>query len=416
MAQQSSFQLIRGKYVVDGNGGAPIEKGAVLLEGTKIRSVGTQQEVSAPEGAPVEVHEFPDCTVLPGLIDAHTHLNYPGDGTHTDDVMSESDDILLFQSIFNARSYLDLGVTTIRDNGAKNNTTLSLKEGIRRGLAVGPRLVICANPLTITGGHMWQMGGEADGVDEVVKGVRQLIKRGADYIKVAVTGGTTHGTYPNLPSYNIEELRAIVGEAHKFQKLVATHAHATQGIINSLDAGVDMIIHCTWRDPDGSLKFREDVAARLAEAGTWINPTLDQHIGATREGLLERAQSVGLTPEEQARLEELERAYPQRLEQVRRMTKAGVKFVTGTDSGFGEVSFNRISKEMGLFVEAGMGVMQAIVTATSGAAEALGLGDIIGTLEPGKEADVAVFRGEPHRNVNDITQVEAVFQAGRRVR
>ena len=132
MAQQDSFLLIRGKYVVDGKGGAPIENGAVLLEGTKIRSVGTQQEVSAPDGAAVDVYEFPDCTVMPGLIDAHTHLNYPGDGTHTNDVMSESDDILLMQSIFNARSYLDLGVTTIRDNGAKNNTTLSLKEGIRR--------------------------------------------------------------------------------------------------------------------------------------------------------------------------------------------------------------------------------------------------------------------------------------------
>ena len=416
MKQQDSFLLIRGKYVVDGKGGTSIENGAVLLEGAKIRAIGHQHEVSAPEGAPVEVHEFPDCTVLPGLVDAHTHLNYPGDGTHTNDVMNDEDDILLMRSILNARSYLDLGVTTIRDNGAKNNTTLSLKEGIRRGLAVGPRLVICANPLTITGGHMWQMGAEADGVDEVVKGVRQLIKRGADYIKVAVTGGTTLGTYPGLPSYNIEELQAIVREAHKFQRLVATHAHAVQGIINSLDAGVDMIIHCTWREPDGSLKYREDVAARMAEAGTWVNPTLDQHIGAERERLLERANSVGLSPEERTRLEEFERAYPQRLEQVRQMTKAGVRFVTGTDSGFGEVSFNRISREMALFVQAGMGPMQAILTATSGAAEALGLGDIIGTLEPGKEADVAVFQGAPHRDISDIARVVAVFQAGRRIR
>ena len=416
MAQQDPFLLIRGKYVVDGKGGAPIENGAVLLDGAKIRSIGHEHQVSAPEGAPVEVHEFPDCTVMPGLVDAHTHLNYPGDGTHTDDVMSEEDDVLLMQSILNARNYLNLGVTTIRDNGAKNNTTLSLKEGIRRGLAVGPRLVVCANPLTITGGHMWQMGAEADGVDEVVKGVRQLIKRGADYIKVAVTGGTTLGTYPGLPSYNIEELQAIVWEAHKFQKLVATHAHAAQGIINSLDAGVDMIIHCTWREPDGSSQYREDVVARIAEAGTWVNPTLDQHIGAAREGLLERAKSVGLTPEERTRLEELERAYPQRLEQIRQMARAGVRFVTGTDSGFGEVSFNRISREMDLFVQAGMGPMQAILTATSDAAEALGLGDIIGTLEPGKEADVAVFRGAPHRDISDIARVAAVFQAGQHVR
>ncbi len=137
----SAFQLITGKYVVDGKGGRPIENGAVLLEGTKIRAVGPQNQVAAPEGAPVETHEFPHATVLPGLVDVHTHLNYPGDGTHTDDVMSEEDDILLMQSIVNARVYLERGVTTIRDNGAKNHTTLSLKEGIRRGLATGPRTV-----------------------------------------------------------------------------------------------------------------------------------------------------------------------------------------------------------------------------------------------------------------------------------
>ena len=135
--QQTPFQLITAKYLIDGNGGAPIENGAVLLEGTKVRAVGPEHTVTVPEGAAVESHAFPEGTVLPGLVDVHTHLNYPGDGTHTNDVMSEDDDILLMQSILNARNYLDLGVTTIRDNGAKNNTTLSLKEGIRRGLAVG---------------------------------------------------------------------------------------------------------------------------------------------------------------------------------------------------------------------------------------------------------------------------------------
>ena len=414
--QQPLFQLIKGKYVIDGKGGAPIENGAVLLEGSKIRLVGLQNTVSAPEGAPVEVHEFSDGAILPGLVDVHTHLNYPGDGTHTNDVMEESDDILLMQSILNAQTYLNLGVTTIRDNGAKNHTTLSLKEGIQRNLATGPRLVLCGNPLTITGGHMWQMGAEADGVDGVIRGVRRLVKMGADYIKVAVTGGTTLGTYSNLPAYNLEELRAIVWEAHKFQRLVAAHAHATAGIINALEAGIDMIIHCTWREPDMSTKYRPDIAEKIAEAGRWVNPTLYQTVGVRRERLLTKTEAEKLTPEEQAALDRLQQLYPLRLEQTQMMMEAGVKFVTGTDCGWGEVPFNQIHKEMEMFVEAGMSSMEAILTVTRDAAESVGVGDLVGTLEPGKEADVAVFQGEPHRDVDDITKVAAVFQVGKRVR
>ena len=260
------------------------------------------------------------------------------------------------------------------------------------------------------------MGAEADGVDGVIRGVRALVKRGADYIKVAVTGGTTLGSYPNLPAYNVEELKAIVWEAHKFQRLVAAHAHATQGIINALDAGIDMIIHCTWREPDGTSIFPEDVAARIVEAGAWVNPTLDQINGAPREILLEKERVGELNPAEQTRLEDLKRAYPLRLEQIQKMAKLGVKFVTGTDCGWGQVPFSRIHREMHIFVQAGMSPMQAIVSATKDAADAVGLGAIVGTLEPGKEADVAVFSGEPHRDVNDIAKVAAVFQAGQRVR
>ena len=188
------------------------------------------------------------------------------------------------QSIVNARSYLAKGVTTIRDNGAKNYTTLSLKKGIARGLATGPRLSICVNPLTITGGHMWQMGAEADGVDEVVKGVRRLVKLGADYIKVAVTGGTTKTSDRNRAAYNLDELKAIVDEAHKFGRLVAGHAHASAGIVNCLDSGIDMIIHCSWNDADGGSTIRPDVVERIAETGSWVNPTLGPGVrGATGE-------------------------------------------------------------------------------------------------------------------------------------
>ena len=410
--QQAQFKLIKGKYLVDGNGGTPLEQGAILLEGTKIRAIDAQHKLAAPEGATVEVFDFPEASILPGLVDVHTHLNYPGDGTHTNDVMDETDDILLMQSIVNARNYLDLGVTSIRDNGAKNHTTLSLKEGIRRHLATGPRLQICVNPLTVTGGHMWQMGAEADGLDGVIAMTRKMIKMGADYIKVAVTGGSTLGSYPNLPAYNVDELRAIAYESHKFQRLVAGHAHASDGISNALDAEFDMIIHCTWREPDGSSVFREDLVERIVKQGAWINPTLQQIIGAPRDNLLDKAKTSTLTPPEQERLDRLERHYPERLEQVQKMIKLGVKFVTGTDCGWGEVPFNQIHKEMDLFIKAGMNPMKAVMTATKDAADSMGMGNIVGTLEAGKEADIAIFSGAPHLDVNDIVKVAAVFQAG----
>ena len=410
------FQLIKGEHLFDGKGGDPVENGAVLLEGSKIKAVGPAHQVSAPEGASVEVHEFPGATVMPGLVDVHTHLNYPGDGTHTNDVMSEDDDILLMQSIANARQYLRLGVTTIRDNGSKHDTTFSLKEGIRRGLADGPRLVLCGNALTITGGHMWQNGAEADGIDEVVKGVRQLIKKGADYIKVAATGGSTYGTYPELPAYNVDELRAIAWEAHKFQRLVASHAHATEGIINTLDAGIDMIIHCTYRDADGTSRYREDVAARIAEAGAWVNPTLYQVCAVgPRAEMAEKERTGGLTDEEQTRYDGYKRSYEARLQAVGKMAEAGVKFVTGTDCGWGPMPFDRIYSEMDLMVQGGLNTRQTVLSASRDAAESLGLLGSLGTLEPGKHADVAVFQGRPYEDVNDIANVVAVFQGGQKV-
>ena len=254
-------------------------------------------------------------------------------------------------------------------------------------------------------------------VDEVIKGVRRLVKMGADYIKVAATGGTTLESYPNLPAYNLDELSAIVSEAHKFQKLVASHARSTEGIINSLEAGVDMLIHCSWREPDGSFKYREDVVSMIAEAGTWVNPTLYQGTrAAIREQLSAKSKSVGLTPEEQAQFDELMLSYHNIIEGTRRMAEAGVKLVTGSDCGWGAMPFDRIHSEMDLLVESGLSPMQVLLSATRDAAISVGLGDVVGTLEPGKASDVSVFQGMPQRDVNDIANVVAVFQAGRRVR
>ena len=200
MTTQASYKLIKARYAIDGVGDRAMDHGAVLVEGSRIAQVGRVQDISAPEGAPVEVYDYPAGTLMPGLIDVHCHFNYLGDGTRTDDVMAMSDDVLLMRSLRTAAIHLKSGVTTARETGAKHDTTFSLRQGIGLGLTRGPRLVLCGNPVTITGGHMWQMGAEADGPDAVRAAVRNLVKRGADWIKVPAHR-REYGQQPPLPRF-----------------------------------------------------------------------------------------------------------------------------------------------------------------------------------------------------------------------
>jgi imidazolonepropionase-like amidohydrolase len=415
---QAIFKLVTVGRIIDGREEKPLENGAVLLEGTKIRQVGRALEVRAPEGAAVEEYHYTEGSLLPGLVDAHTHFNYRGDGTHTDDVMQLPDDILLMRSILGARTHLESGVTTVRENGAKNRTAFSLQQGHRLGLVAGPRMLVCGRPVTITGGHAWQMGSEADGVDGVRKAVRQLVKEGADWIKVPATGGSTSTSYRYRPSFSLEELRAIVEEAHKFGKLVGTHCLATSGIVMSLDAGVDMLIHGYFQEADGSWKFRPEVAERIAREGTPVNPTL--HIGRARVLALHRRAEEGAAGAVQYGPEQLDLKAAQfesdrQLENARRLLQAGVRMIPGSDAGFGWYPFGEFWRELECFSEIGMTPMRAILTGTHDAAEAIGASDITGTLEVGKEADLLVVKGDPSLDITALGQVLAVFQGGTKV-
>ena len=157
------FTLITAARLLDGAGAIPIEQAALLMEGDRIVSLGRQADIRVVDGASVDRRDYAGGTILPGLVDAHTHLVAPGDGTLGDDVAREDDDILLLQAAKNARTLLHSGVTTLRENGAKGQVAFSLREGIRRQLAPGPRMVICGRPISITGGHMGYFGSEEIG-------------------------------------------------------------------------------------------------------------------------------------------------------------------------------------------------------------------------------------------------------------
>ena len=405
--------VIHADRLIDGCGGPVLKDMAVMIEGGRILEVAPKGDPSIPaEGW--EVEEFPGATVLPGLIDCHTHTNMPADGRSGEEVITDGDDLRLLRSAHNARIALESGVTTMGDCGAWNHTAFALKEGIRQGLVMGPNMLVCGRPITTTGGHCWFMGSEADGVDGVRRETRRLIKEGADFIKVMATGGSTLTSDPYRPAYTVEELRTIVEEAHRRNTVVASHCRCTSGMINVLEAGIDVIIHGFFAGEDGIRRFDPRTAERIAEQGVWVNPTL--HIGRARIWQLRaKREQEGLTEEEVELLTRAEDGYEKSLEQSAQLIEAGVKLVAGSDCGWGVYPFGQFAREMGSMVEAGLTPMQAILAGTRDCAEALGVSDAVGTVEAGKEADLLIVEGDPSVDIADLGKVVAVFRGGRKV-
>lgn len=415
MPARSSFTLLKAARLWDGTGAPAVRNGAVLLRDGLIVSIGAGTRVRAPDGGTVTESDYGEATILPGLVDAHTHLMAPGDGTHGDDVANEPDDVLLLQAVKNARTFLHAGVTTCRENGAKNGVAFSLKEGIRRGLADGPNLVVCGRPVTITGGHMWFCGSEADGVDGVRAEVRKLVKEGADFIKIMATGGSTRSSYGGRPSYTVEELRVIVDEAHRFGKLTAAHCASVRGIENSLAAGVDMIIHCVFEDENGTYEFRQDIADSLAKAQAWVNPTLHV-VQAGIEFTERRAKERGrMTEDEKRQVDRSKRSLENRIGATRRMAGMGIRMTGGSDSPWGAYPPGEFVKELEFLARAGLSNVQALQSGTSGAAESIAVHERAGILAKGRPADVLVVGGDPTKDLGALWDVKDVYRAGIRV-
>ena len=414
VTSRTQVKVLQADRLIDGNGGPVVENAAVVVEGNLIKSVVPREQLVIPEGASWEVIDFPGKTLLPGLIDCHTHTNMPANGRRGEDVIPDGDDIRLLRSAHNAGLALRTGVTTMCDNGAWNRTAFSLKAGIEQGLIEGPRMLVCGRPVTTTGGHCWFMGSEADGIDGVRTATRQLIKEGADFIKVMSTGGSTLTSDPYRPAYTVEELRTIADEAHRRDRVVAAHARCNQGMLNVLDAGIDIIIHAHFNREDGSRDFDLRLVERIARQGVWVNPTI--HLGRVRMWQLrEKRETEGLTEAEAADLSRFEGNYEIRMEECRQLMEMGVKIVAGSDCGWGSYPFGQFAHEVSAPVDAGMSPMDAIISGTRNCAEALQVLDRVGTVEAGKEADLLIVEGDPSKGIADLDKVAAVFKGGHRV-
>ena len=406
------FTILKAARLIDTATEAVQEQAAILLEGNTVRQIGTAETVHAPEGASVQEIDYGDATILPGLVDSHVHLNGIGDGRAGDELVTLPDEVLTVQSAQNARRHLYSGVTTLRDCGAKNSTTFMLRQAVDLGIVPAPRLILAGRPVAIIGGHLSYFGTAATGVDECRAAVRQLIKEGADFIKITATGGSTRTSHPLRPSFNVEELRAICEEAHRFGKHAAAHCASSQGMANSLDAGIDTIIHGVHKDPDGADTYRPDITERIAEQGVFVNPTLGQ--GVARIRMLEDMQRPHRRSSKPS-LDAARHTSDARMDHFARMRDAGVVMAAGSDSAWSYYPMGDYQTDIEAHAMAGMSNMEAIVSATRDAARSCCIDSLVGTLDPGKQADVLVVNGNPLDDLADLRQVADVFLAGSRI-
>jgi imidazolonepropionase-like amidohydrolase len=376
----------------------------IWIDGDRIKEIGKAAEISSRLPAGTKTIDLSNATVLPGLIDCHTHLTMtPYDSGPAG--MRKSYPRQALTGARNARVTLEAGFTTVRNVGANGYSDIALRDAINAGDVPGPRMLASGPPLSITGGHAdnnylapqynWSDDGVADGVDGVTLKVREDVKYGADVIKFMATGGVlSEGDNPALAQYSPEEIKAIVDTAHGLGRKVAAHAHGATGIKYAVLAGVDSIEH-------GSYINDEDIQL-MKQRGTYLVPTV-----YLEDWLMENLQTLGLTPNmiEKARV-----VLPIAQEHLSHAFKEGVKVAFGTDAAVYPHGLN--AHEFAKMVSMGMTPLQSIQAATVNAADLIGWTDRVGTVEPGKFADIIAVQGDPLADVHVLENVHFVMKGG----
>ena len=412
--------LIRAARLADGLSTSSQPNQAVLISDGRILAVGAADTIASQIPPDTETIDLGgDTTLTPGLIDGHTHLSLAGDGRSYVEMFSESDEMMVLTGAYNLRRHLDAGITTLREHGARNKVGFAIKEALSRGYIAGPRMQVSGRPMTCSGGHFHMCNEVADGPDEIRRSVRRLVHEGADYIKIMTSGGGTAGTLPGRASYSVEELHAVVHEAHHFHRLTAAHCRAKESMVRAVAAGIDLMEHAEFLDPDHEMRFDPDLAEKMAECGIWISPTLQAWTNYGRIVDLEQKRDRGeLSPAAASQLQALSDRAEKRLDIMRRMLDYCRidRIVPGTDSGVGSLAFGHLDYDLRLLVKVGFTPGEALLSATRISAEAIDMADELGTIEPGKIADLAAFKGDPTKDVLALSDVAAVFQAGVRVR
>jgi imidazolonepropionase-like amidohydrolase len=392
---------VRAGRLIDGQGGPPIRDAVILIQGDRVTAVGPGLQI--PAGA--EVIDLSQKTVLPGLIDCHTHLTQQS-GDYYEDLFRRSPiDKAIVAPVY-ARRTLEAGFTTVRDVGAAEFIDVALRNAINRGDVPGPRMLVATLAVGSTGGHNDLSGfspylrfdnfsGVADGPAEIRKLIRLEVKNGADWIKVMATGGVlSEEESVGGPQYSQEELDTVVSEAAMWGKKVAAHAHGTEGIKRAARAGVASIEHGGLIDEEG--------VQLLKQKGIYLVPDI-----YTDEYILAEADHLGLPPKMIEKEKELRK---HQLVNWKRAIAAGVKLAFGTDAGVYPHGQN--AHQFHSLLELGLTPAQVIRMATTSAADLIGWSDRVGTLTPGHYADLIAVDGDPLTDVTELERVRFVMKGG----
>lgn len=404
------FTILKCGMLIDGRLDEPLENVILVIYKDRIHAIGCEGEVDVPEGS--TFMDYSGRTVMPGLIDSHVHLI----GTRSMiplDWIVDPPEHRAMRIVADAAQLLRNGYTCVRCCGSP--LSLHLKEVIREGTVLGPRILGCGSIISQTGGHgdflhsvplHWAtpprgIGRIADGADECRKAVREQLRCGADFIKICTTGGvTSERDLPDSTQYTTEEINAIVEEAHSAGVRVTSHAQGTKGIKNALTAGVDNIEHGYFLD--------DEAIEMMIKQGVYLTPTLSIAEITLRYGAEESVPSYIL--------EKGRAVQHNQIASLRKASKAGVNICCGSDFiGARRCAFGDNALELELQVNAGRSPMSVIHSATRVNAEALGLEEEVGVLEPGKQANLMVVDGDPLKDITllqDTNRIVAVYTEG----
>ena len=403
-----TLYAIRGATLIDGNGGIPIPNSTVIVDGGYIQAVGA--DLPAPKNA--KIIDASGKTLLPGLIDAHVHLYMgehdvciPGAGLPLG--LADHPCMRVLKSLEYATHTLMAGFTTVRDAGDLADNTIQLRNAINQGIVSGPRIISCNQHLSITGGHLapypaWlnrtdHINNACDGPEGVLKAVRHQIRMGADWIKFFATGGIsdTHDTQ----EFNDEEIAVIVGEAHSKHKKVFAHCMYEEGTLAAVKGGIDSVEH--------GARLNEEIVQEMLDRGTWLVPTLC---------VLDASATLGPAygiPDWYCK--KAKWFYDCNKASLQLAHQAGIKIGFGSDSGFNAQKHGMNAREFVQYVNVGFTPMEAIVCATKKNAELLSLQDQIGTIEPGKCADLILVDSNPLEDISvllDTDRISLVMRSG----
>ncbi|MGC1687239.1 MAG: amidohydrolase family protein [Candidatus Acidiferrales bacterium] len=403
--QVDAFTVVKAGKLIDTDSGTVLLDQIIIISGDKIAAVGKEKDLAIPAGA--KVVDLSNMTVLPGLIDCHTHLADGSENGSGDPLtyLRKSAAEIAFESVPNARAMLESGFTTVRDVGAyRALNEVAMRDAIARGDIEGPRMFVAGAYVTITGGAGALTGaapdvtlpfdlryGEANSPWEVRQVIRKLANDGVDLIKILSSGAVLeHGSNPNSQEFTMEELQAAVDEANHFGLRVAAHAHSTQGIKNAINAGVTSVEHASRIDDEG--------IALAKKRGTYL--VMDIY----DEECIQAAGKTGAIPADflahDAELGQIQR------DNFRKAVQAGVKLAFGTDAGV--CAYGTSAKQFAFMVKYGMTPMQAIQSATSAAADLLGHSGELGSIRAGKLADIVAVQDDPTAVATSVTLLENI--------